>query len=90
MGVKEGESWIILANDWNEYPTLFPCGYNQQFLSSEPNEMYYSWSYLSGISTLNFLRNIFIQLPKNGKYESKWLNGKPSFSLKMREWKNYS
>lgn len=87
MGVKEGECWIILANDWNGYPTLFPCGYNQQFLSSDISGLYFSWFYLSGISTLNFLRNVFTKLPKNGKYDGKWMNGKPSFSLKRENGK---
>jgi len=87
MGVKEGECWIILANDWNGYPTLFPCGYNQQFLAVDTSELYFSWSYLSGISSLNYLRNVFTKLPKNGKYDGKWLNGKPSFSLKREDGK---
>lgn len=87
MGVKEGECWIILANGWNGYPTLIPCGYNQQFLAVDTNELFFSWFYLSGISTLNFLRNVFTKLPKNGKYDGKWMNGNPSFSLKRENGK---
>ncbi len=87
MGVAAGETWIFFANLYNDQISIFPCGHSVQYLQRETEYGYNEFRYSSGLNTLNFLRNHFVQYPEKAVYTGKWLNQKKAYTAERKEGK---
>ena len=86
MGVKEGDTWLLFANTYNNQQAVYPCGHSIAYIHQASSATYYFY-YLQGITTLNFLRNQYGKYPANGVYKGKWLNKQPAFTMDRRNGK---
>lgn len=86
MGVKEGDTWLLFANTYNNEQAVYPCGHSIAYIQQSPSATYYFY-YLQGITTLNFLRNQYGKYPANGVYTGKWLNRQQAFTMERRNGK---